>query len=126
VHRLFQLAHFMEETTMQRTTMQRTLTKARLRRQNRLFAGTTGVSSANRGLGFLPAFRDRATGRTVIARYADGRPAPVHLLDGVPAEWVAARDRSGNVMAVKPTVVAGFVRRGIFYTREQASRAADA
>ena len=88
--------------------------------QNRAFAGTPGVSQVNRRRGFLPGFLDRATGSVYLSRHADGRPATVHLLDGLPEELVVARTHSGQVAAIKGTVVAGFVHEGQFYTREQA------
>jgi hypothetical protein len=49
--------------------------------------------------------------------------APIHLLCGLPAEWVVSRDAAGGVSAVKPSIVAGFLRDGRFYTREEAARA---
>jgi hypothetical protein len=45
----------------------------------------------------------------------------MHLIDGLPREWVCARDAVGRPAALKATVVAGFVRDGLFYTREQAA-----
>jgi hypothetical protein len=94
-----------------------------LRRQNRVFQGTGGVSADNRTLGFAPAFLDTATDQVYRACFADGRPAPMHLLDGLPSAVVAARDATGRVLALKPTVLAGFVREERFYTREQAAAA---
>ena len=102
--------------------MKFSLCRATLRRENRIFAGTAGVSPANRPHGFRPAFHDSHTGRTAIARFADGRPAPCHVLDGVPGEWVALRGPAGEVRRLKQTVVAGFVRAGRFYTRAQAAQ----
>lgn len=52
---------------------------------------------------------------------ADGRPAPMHLLEGLPPAVVTARDATGRVIALKSTVLAGFVRAERFYTREQAA-----
>jgi hypothetical protein len=49
--------------------------------------------------------------------------APIHLLSGLPPEWVVTRDAAGGVSAVKPSIVAGFLRDGRFYTREEAARA---
>jgi hypothetical protein len=94
------------------------LTRTTLRRQNRTYAGTAGIS-ANCPRAYVPAFRDAETGRIVIARYADGRPAPMHLLEGLPAEWAVSRDANGSISAVKGTVVAGFLRNGVFYTRDE-------
>ena len=103
--------------------MNTALTLVILRQENLAFVGTGGVSQENRSGGFRPAFYDRASGRAVLARFADGRPAPMHLLDGLPREWVVARDAGGRVSAVKDTVIAGFLRDGRFYTREQAAAA---
>jgi hypothetical protein len=101
----------------------RLMTPGRIKAQNRRYEGTGGVSQENRGSGFLPAFADTVTGATYPSRFADGRPAPIHLLDGLPAELVVARSANGRVTAVKDSVVAGFLRAGRFYTRAQAAEA---
>ena len=93
-----------------------------LRQENQNFQNTGGVSRHNRDQGFRPAFRDNATGEVYPSRFADGRPAPFHLIDGLPDEAVLQRDPAGRVTAAKPTVIAGFLRGGQFYTREQAAR----
>ncbi len=97
------------------------LTARTLRQQNRCFRGTGGVSAENQALGFAPAFLDTITHQIYRACFADGRPAPMHLLEGLPPAVVAARDAAGRVTALKPTVLAGFVREEQFYTREQAA-----
>ena len=97
------------------------LTQKRIHLENLAFAGTGGVSPENRSCRFEPAFRDERTGRVELARYANGHPAPMHLMDGLPSEWVAARNADGRVAALKSGVIAGFVRDGRFYTREQAA-----
>jgi hypothetical protein len=38
-------------------------------------------------------------------------------------QLVVKRDRAGNTLGVKASVIAGFVRDGRFYTREEAARA---
>ena len=83
--------------------------------------GTGGVSQENRHLGFVPAFMDTRTGTVYGSSFADGRPAPFHLLDGLPDEVVVARDRHGRPSHVVGTVIAGFSLNGRFYTREQAA-----
>jgi hypothetical protein len=103
--------------------MNQLTTNETLRKENLAFVGTGGVSAENRSSGFLPAFYDLETERAELSRFADGRPAPMHLLEGMPAEWVARRDSSGGIIALKVSVIAGFVRNGYFYTREQAARA---
>ncbi|MEQ8483877.1 MAG: AMP-binding protein [Pseudomonadales bacterium] len=99
------------------------MTRGQLHRDNLAFAGTGGVSAGNRCARFHPAFRDAATGQVERARFADGSAAPMHVLDGLPDAWVAERDVHGNPCTLRPGIVAGFVRDGVFYTREQAAAA---
>lgn len=101
--------------------MAQPLTRDRLRSDNAAFAGTGGVSPCNRRAGFRPAFLDPATGRVERARFADGTPAPMHVLDGVPADWVQTRDADGHPCRLRDGIVAGFTRAGKFYTREEAA-----
>ena len=91
--------------------------------ENRIFRGTGGRSQENRRWGFRPAFFDTETQSIYDARFADGSPAPFHLLDGLPPEVVVARAPSGRVTTVKASVISGFVHDGRFYTREAAARA---
>lgn len=94
-----------------------------LAQQNHRFRETGGISAGNRDQGFRPAFLDRMTGTTWLSRFADDRIAPLHVLDGLPDELVAERDRNGHIKAAKNFVIAGFLRGGLFYTRKQAARA---
>src|SRR4030095_16677060 len=94
-----------------------------LRRTSARFRGTGGVSEENCGLGFRPAFRDAQTGIVYRSCFADGRPAPFHLLDGLPPEVIVERNCRGRVTAVKGSLVSGFLRRNRFYTREQPAAA---
>lgn len=96
---------------------------ARLKRENAAHAGTGGRSQENFGLGFRPAFWDFTTQAIYLSRFANGRLAPLHLLDGLPDEVVAIRTPSGRAIAAKATLIAGFERNGFFYTREAAARA---
>jgi hypothetical protein len=101
--------------------VERALTGQRLEHENLRHRGTAGVSAENRSLGFQPAFADRETRAIYLSRFADGRPAPCHVLDGLPRELVLSRRACGRVAAVKPSLVSGFVRDGRFYTREEAA-----
>lgn len=85
--------------------------------------GAGGFSQGNRRAGFVPAFLDTSTGRVYASCFADGRPASMHFLEGLPEELVRARDALGRVRALKESVVAGFVRGSDFFTREQAALA---
>ena len=104
--------------------MRGVLTQMSLRDENALYANTRGLSQNNRSLGFLPGYLNSYSGECVLSRFSDGRPAPVHVLDGLPDTWVRERDPSGRVTAAAPEVVSGFIREGRFYTREEASKAA--
>ncbi len=93
-----------------------------LRQENEYFCHTAGVSQNNRRCGFQSAFLDRASGQVYLSRFADGNPAPIHLLDGLPEELVLQRNTAGRIVAVKDSVVAGFLYAEHFYTRDQAAR----
>ena len=99
------------------------LTNAQLKQENEQVAGSGGRSEDNRDLGFRPAFFDMATCLVHLSRYRDGRPAPFHLLDGLPEEVVIIRSSCGHVITTKSTLIAGFERKGFFYPRSAAARA---
>ena len=101
--------------------MKISFSKETLVQENRQYRNTGGVSAENRSHRFIPAFRDTATGQAYSSRFADGRPAPIHLLDGLPEPLVLKRTPAGALIAAKDTVAAGFLREGRFYTREQAA-----
>jgi hypothetical protein len=99
------------------------MSSAALEMENQRFKGTGGISQENGCYGFVPAFLDSVTGTTYLYRFADGRMAPIHLLAGLPDELVSQCSTAGKVTAVKNSVMAGLVRCGRFYTRDQAARA---
>jgi hypothetical protein len=101
--------------------MGHTLTETLLALETARFHGTGGVSENNRCLGFQPAFIDRETGTVYLSRFPDSRLAPCHLLDGLPAELVLARNERGHVTRVNASVVSGFVHDDHFYTRDEAA-----
>lgn len=101
---------------------QASLAAEQLRQQTVRYRGTGGTSSEARRAGLLPAFLDRDTGQVYRACFADGAPAPMHLLDGLPTELVVARDVAGRVVAVKASIESGFVHSGRFVTRAQAAQ----
>jgi hypothetical protein len=78
-------------------------------------------------LGFRPAFLDIGTFSIHLSRHADGRPAELHVLEGLPDEAVIARRifATRQVVAAKPTVIAGFERNGFFYTAAAVARASN-
>ena len=97
------------------------LSRQLLRRENQAYAGTNGISQNNSEIGFVPGYCDTQTGETIISRFADGRPCPVHILDGLPLSWVAMRDARGRVVSAREGIIAGFLLNGCFYTRAQAA-----
>ena len=94
-----------------------------LKRETERFSGTGGVSAEACEEGFIPAFQDTDTGKVYRACFADGRPAPMHVLDGLPDKLVRSRDGAGHVREVDGCVVSGFYRNHRFYTREEAAAA---
>ncbi|MFO1207290.1 MAG: hypothetical protein U1E63_16465 [Burkholderiales bacterium] len=101
-------------------------TAATLRDESDAWRGSGGRSEENGEFGFRPAFRDDDTGIVYRARFLDGAPAPFHVLDGLSNEVVTRRAESGRVLAVKASLVSGFVRCGEFYTRDEAAAAVSA
>jgi len=97
---------------------------ALLKHENEVHQGTGGRSPENRDLGFRPAFLDFETQVIYPSRFADGRPAPVHVLDGLPEEVIIDRAPNGRVVSAKASIISGFVRNGFFYTRSAAAKAA--
>jgi len=102
------------------------MTQATLARENVVYLGSGGRSQENRGCGFRPAFLDSDTGIVHPSRFADGRLAPLHLLDGLPPSVVLVRAANGRAIEVKSSLVSGFSRDGYFYTRDEAMRAMQA
>ena len=97
------------------------LCKEELARENLEFSGTGGISKENRSFGFIPAFQDLETGQIYISCDEQGNQATIHRLDGLPDELIKERDLNGKIIAVKSSVIPGFVKDGVFYTREQAA-----
>lgn len=90
-----------------------------LKMENLAFTGTRGISENNSGSGYLPAFRDSRTGNIEIARTRTGTPASFHMIEWLPRTWAQTFSPSGTIQSLRPEIVSGFVRNGIFYTREE-------
>jgi hypothetical protein len=91
--------------------------------QTRLTPGVAAARSRRpAGLRFQAAFLDFGTQTIYPSRHPDGRLAAYHLLDGLPATVVVDRTFSGRVVAVKASLIEGYVRDGYFYTRATAAR----
>ncbi len=102
--------------------MPKSYTSENLAHENRINAGTRGVSSNCSGAGFVPAFRDFITGEVQLSRFEDGSTAPVHLLEGLPEHWVLERDLRRRVTRVRGSIEAGFLRNGRFFSRDEIAR----
>ncbi len=111
-----------EQDNEQKIKRRGVLSKTALVQENRQYRGTKAISEGCRESGFVPAFYDTLSDRSTISCFADGTPAPIHLLEGVPAEWVSEYDAEGHVASLRPGVIAGFLRDGRFYTREEVAR----
>ena len=92
-----------------------------LEQENLQYADTGGVSENNRSLGFVPAFLDTDSGYVYRSRFPDGRPAPVHMLSGLPRKLMKSGNDSSQEYAVKDSVISGFLLEETFYTREAAA-----
>lgn len=86
------------------------------------YQGSGGVSADNGCFGFRPAFRNTETGNVYLSRFADGRLAPIHMIDGLPNELVVARSATGKVISLKDSVQSGFILNGCFYDRDEAAQ----
>ena len=91
-----------------------------LKMQHSVDAGTHVESNTAGASGFRPACLDKATGRVEVARLRNGKPAPAHLIAWLPRQWAAAMQADGSIVRVREGIIAGYVRDGVFLTREQA------
>jgi len=100
--------------------IQKTLSNTDLQNQTKRYRNTGGISAEACNHGFRPAFLDTQTGAVYPCCFADGKPAPMHLFDGLPQELVVTYSSSGRAIAVKGSLVSGFICSDQFYTREEA------
>lgn len=101
----------------------RSIASETLVQENLQYAGSGGVSENNRSQGFVPAFLDTDSGYVYRSRFPDGRPAPVHILSGLPRKLRNGNNASSQECAVKDSVISGFLLEETFYTREAAALA---
>ena len=67
--------------------------------------------------GFAPAYLNTDTGEMVVSCLPMAVLHRFTCFDGLPGDWVAVRGDDGGVSAAVSSVVAGFTRHGVFYTR---------
>ncbi len=95
----------------------------RLTVENKLYAGTGGISQTNCCLGFAPGFMNQETGEVVVSRFADGRCAPIHCMDGLPKEWMSTAIATDcDALTIKDCVISGFIRHGQFFSRAEVAK----
>ena len=104
-------------------TRLQTISAESLARENLHYTGTGGVSANNREQGFVPAFLDTQTGAVYRSRFANGMPAPIHVLVGLPERLVERHGATNTPLHIKCSVISGFLREGSFYSREAAMQA---
>jgi hypothetical protein len=108
---------------MSRPSLAQKRTQESVQQESVEFAGTCGESATATQSRFHPAFRNEADGRVEVARMPNGQPAAMHLISALPESWAAKLDDDGHVVELIEGIVAGFVRDGRFYTREEAAAA---
>jgi len=91
--------------------------------QNQAYAGTGGTSEGNQAHRFAPAYKDVDSGKAVASCFADGRPAPIHLLAGLPEGWIINHADRSEMPTLRPNILVGFIRDGKFFTRAEAAKA---
>jgi hypothetical protein len=100
-----------------------TISEETLAQVNLRYTGTGGVSANNRNQGFIPAFMDTETGNVYRSRFPDGKPAPIHVLAGLPNELLDADRQLNGHRSIKHSVISGFILEDRFYSREAAAQA---
>lgn len=72
--------------------------------------------------GFTPAFLNAESGDIAFAKFANGFPAPVHIVEGLPENWFKQPNKKSGKEDLKQEIVSGFIREGHFFTREEATQ----
>ncbi len=103
-------------------TNNRKLSVLSLQEENQTYAGTGGVSNCNRGAGFIPAFLDPDSDIAYPSCFANGKPAPIHIFDGLPNSLVKRSIVTGKAYALQKQLVSGFLKNEKFYTRSEVAR----
>ena len=103
-------------------TNNRKLNILSLQEENQTYAGTGGVSESNRSAGYTPAFLDTETGYVYRSCFASGKPAPIHLFEGLPDALVKRSIVTGKAYALQKHLVSGFLKNEQFYSRAEVAR----
>ena len=100
-----------QETRMKTSDKQiqlQTYANDKLVLENQQYINTGGISENNRNQGFVPAFLDVYSGAIYRSCFANGLPAPIHILSVLPK-------------TIQHSAISGFLLKDVFYTREQAA-----
>jgi len=90
-----------------------------LEKQESTYRKISGMNMSDLCVGFIPAFRDIETQETHLSMTQEGCISPIHLIEGLPLDWVTEWDVAGHAKTLKRSVIAGFFRGDEFYTLEQ-------
>jgi hypothetical protein len=96
------------------------LTFGDLNKEVAKYRGTGGISTEAKANKFKPAFKDQETGKIYPSTTESGKPAGVHLLEGLPEDVVTTRHEDGEIDGVKDSIISGFIKDGKFFTRDEA------
>ena len=102
-------------------TEDKTMNNLTVEMENSLYAGSRGVQSCTGIDDLTPAFLNTEDGKVEISRLRDGRPAAIHLIEWLPLEWADVIEMDGAIRELRPGIISGYVKNGLFITREDAS-----
>jgi len=92
------------------------MSQSQVEQQQGMYDRMGGAVFHDASFGFMPAFLDLKTRETHLSAYKDGEPAVIHILDGLPGHWISEWGTDGRAVALKSSVIAGFMRNCRFYT----------
>lgn len=85
-----------------------------------MLEGQMSIPALKRFSAILPAFRNTTTGETHLSCDGDGVPAPVHMIENLPRNWLKCNvDQTRCIL--RENVEKGYVVLGHFFNQEDAS-----
>ncbi len=97
------------------------MSQSQVAQQQGAYAQLGGAVFRDASFGFMPAFKDLNTNEIHLSAYNSGELAVIHVLDSLPAKWVAEWGADGRPSSLNAGVIAGFMRFGEFYTLSEIS-----
>ena len=92
------------------------MSQSQVAQQQSAYAQFGGAVFRDASFGFMPAFKNLNNEEVHLCAYANGELSVVHVLDGLPAHWVAEWGADKRPVSLKHGIIAGFMRFGYFYT----------